>query len=49
MKKALAELIHAYENDEFTPSYFHKKCVWCSFAGICPAAIDANMNTGGWL
>ena len=49
MKKALAELIYAYENDEFTPSYFHKKCVWCSFAGICPAAIDANMNTGGWL
>jgi len=50
MKKALAEIIYAYEQDEFTPSYFHKKCVWCSFAGICPAAIDANLNSGSdWL
>ena len=49
MKKAIAELLYAYENEDFYPSYFHKKCVHCSFAGICPAAVDANMNTGGWL
>ena len=50
MKKSLAELIYSYENDYFKPTYFHKKCVHCSYVGICPAAIDAELNSGsGWL
>jgi CRISPR/Cas system-associated exonuclease Cas4 (RecB family) len=44
MKQTLAEMIYAYELAEFPSSYFHKKCVWCSFQGICPAAIEAGLN-----
>ena len=44
MMKAIADLIYSYELDEFKPSYFHKKCVWCSYQDLCPAAIDANLN-----
>jgi len=47
MKKSLAEIIHSYEQNDFKPSYFHKKCVHCSYVGICPAAIDAELNSGG--
>jgi CRISPR/Cas system-associated exonuclease Cas4 (RecB family) len=50
MKKSLAELIYSYENEYFKPSYFHKKCEHCSYVGICPAAIDAELNRGsGWV
>jgi len=50
MKKSLAELIHSYEQNNFKPSYFHKKCVHCSFVGICPAALDAELNRGSsWV
>jgi CRISPR/Cas system-associated exonuclease Cas4 (RecB family) len=44
MLKSIADLIYAYELDEFEPSYFHKKCVWCSYQDLCPAAIDAALN-----
>lgn len=46
LKKSIAAMIFAYELDEFTPSYFHKKCVWCEYQDICPAAIDAGLNEG---
>ena len=42
-KQAIAELLFSYENDFFPPSYFHKKCVHCSFFSICPAAKEATI------
>ena len=44
MLKSIADLIYSYELDEFEPSYFHKKCVWCSYQDLCPAAIEAALN-----
>tara|TARA_R110000824_G_scaffold163305_2_gene339081 strand:- start:536 stop:1201 length:666 start_codon:yes stop_codon:yes gene_type:complete len=56
MLKSISDLIHSYEQEEFAPSYFHKKCVWCSYQDICPAAIDAALSAPqvndkfeGWL
>jgi CRISPR/Cas system-associated exonuclease Cas4 (RecB family) len=40
LKKKFARLIHAYERNNFPASYFYKKCVHCSFMGICDAAIE---------
>ena len=40
-KQAIAELLFSYENNFFPPSYFHKKCVHCSFFSLCPAAKES--------
>jgi CRISPR/Cas system-associated exonuclease Cas4 (RecB family) len=40
LKKSFAQLIYAYENNNFPASYFYKKCVHCSFMGICDDAIE---------
>jgi CRISPR/Cas system-associated exonuclease Cas4 (RecB family) len=47
--KAIAELIYAYENNEFPTSFFHKKCVHCSFIDICPASSDSVKEESDWL
>ena len=47
--KALAELIYAYENNDFPTSFFHKKCVHCSFIDICPASSDSVKEESDWL
>ena len=44
MLKAIADLLYAYELDEFKPSYFYKKCTWCSYQDLCPAAIESALN-----
>jgi len=40
LKKKFAKLIYAYEQKNFPASYFYKKCVHCSFMGICDDAIE---------
>tara|TARA_R100000008_G_scaffold31259_2_gene17446 strand:+ start:748 stop:1689 length:942 start_codon:yes stop_codon:yes gene_type:complete len=47
--KAIAELIYAYENDDFPTSFFHKKCVHCSFIDICPASVNSTKEESDWL
>jgi CRISPR/Cas system-associated exonuclease Cas4 (RecB family) len=49
MLKSIAEMIYSYELNEFQPSFFHKKCVHCSFMDICPAAIAASETGSDWL
>ena len=44
MLKSIADLLYAYELDEFKPSYFYKKCTWCSYQDLCPAAIESALN-----
>ena len=40
LKKSFAKLIKSYENENFPASYFYKKCVHCSYMGICDAAME---------
>jgi len=52
VKKAIAKLLYNYEHnmpDNFSPSFFHKKCLpHCSFNTICPAAVRDELN-GDWF
>tara|TARA_R110000824_G_scaffold96535_3_gene231105 strand:+ start:259 stop:1218 length:960 start_codon:yes stop_codon:yes gene_type:complete len=47
--KAMAEIVYAYENKDFPTSFFHKKCVHCSFIDICPASSDSVKEESDWL
>ena len=46
LKKSFAKLIHAYERKNFPTSYFYKKCVHCSFMGICDEAVEKQLSDG---
>lgn len=44
VKRNIAKLIQAYEQNYFEAKFFHKTCAHCSYFGICEAA-----NTDTWL
>jgi CRISPR/Cas system-associated exonuclease Cas4 (RecB family) len=46
LKKSFARLIHSYEQELFPSSYFYRKCVHCSFMGICDEAIEKQLLDG---
>ena len=43
IKKRIAKLIYAYEQELFPASYYANKCQYCSFVGICSAAQQAEL------
>jgi len=40
LQKKFPKLLEAYENENFPASYYYKKCIHCSYMGICDAAIE---------
>ena len=41
LMRGITQIIKAYENEEFPAKYYWKKCEYCSFQEICPAAEEA--------
>lgn len=44
LRKKFPRLIQAYEQRNFPASYYYKKCVHCSYMGICDAAIENQLS-----
>ena len=42
LMRGITQMIKAYEEEEFPAKYYWKKCEYCSFQEICPAANEAN-------
>tara|TARA_R100000664_G_C2748444_1_gene135912 strand:- start:303 stop:1211 length:909 start_codon:yes stop_codon:yes gene_type:complete len=44
LPKKFAQMIHSYEENLFPADYYYRKCVYCSFMGICDAAINFQLQ-----